>query len=211
MQKNLSRKQHWENIYKVKDTTKDVSWYQDDPRTSIDLILSTGMDKPDSIIDIGGGDSKLVDKLLDQGFKNIAVLDISSKAIEKAKTRLGEKAKLVTWIETDVLEFDPKAHFDIWHDRATFHFLTKEEEISRYVATARESIKPNGYLIISTFSMSGPTQCSGLDITQYSKDSIKNTFKRGFNYVRSFETTHITPFGTKQNFIFSLFKKRISV
>ena len=119
-----SIKQHWEKIYQTKDTVHEVSWYQDVPKTSIDLILSTGVDNNANIIDIGGGDSKLIDKLLELGFKNISILDISAKALQKARTRLGEKGKSVIYIEADILEFDTESRFDIWHDRAAFHFLT---------------------------------------------------------------------------------------
>lgn len=201
-------KQHWENIYGTKDTTREVSWYQNNPQTSTDLILSTGIDKNGSVIDIGGGDSKLADKLLDLGFKNVFVLDISAKAIEKAKIRFGEKAMLVTWIEADILEFESSARFDVWHDRAAFHFLTKKDDIARYVKIASKFIKPSGYLIISTFSMSGPKKCSGLDITQYSEDSIIRAFGKNFQHIRSFEETHITPFNTKQDFLFNVFRRK---
>lgn len=204
---NKSKKPHWEEIYRTKDTTSEVSWYQDNPKTSIDLILSTGMDKNVSIIDIGGGDSKLVDQLLKLDFKNLFVLDISARALEKAKTRLADKAKIITWIETDVLEFKTNNHFDIWHDRATFHFLTKKRKIARYIGIAYKLIKPNGYLIVATFAINGPKKCSGLDITQYTGDSIKKTFKQGFKHINSFKEVHITPFNTKQNFIYNVFKK----
>lgn len=205
---NSSTKQHWEEIYQAKDTVREVSWYQDIPKTSIDLILSTGVDKNANIIDIGGGDSRLVDKLLELDFKNVFVLDISANALQKAKTRLGEKVESVTWIETNVLEFGTESRFDIWHDRTAFHFLTKEKEIVRYVEIAGKFIKPSGYFIISTFSMNGPKKCSGLDITQYSEDSIKRTFENNFIHIRSFEKIHITPFDTKQNFLFNLFKRK---
>jgi len=203
-----STKQHWEEIYQTKDTARGVSWYQDIPKTSINLILSTGVDKNANIIDVGGGDSMLVDKLLELGFKNIFILDISAKALQKAKTRLGEKAKSVAWIKADILEFSTESRFDVWHDRAAFHFLTKEEDIVRYLEIAGKLIKPSGYLIISTFSMSGPKKCSGLDITQYSEDSIKKTFRKDFNHIKSFEEIHTTPFNTKQNFLFNLFKRK---
>ena len=203
-----STKQHWENIYQAKNTVHDVSWYQNVPKTSIDLVLSTGMSMNGNIIDVGGGDSKLVDKLLDLGFRNIFVLDISAKALQKAKTRLGEKAKSVIWIEADILEFNTESSFDIWHDRAAFHFLTKEEDIAHYVEIAGKFIKPDGYLIISTFSVNGPKKCSGLDITQYSEDSIKKIFQKNFSHIRSFEEIHTTPFNTKQNFLFNLFKRK---
>ena len=203
-----STKQHWEGIYQTKDTVREVSWYQDIPKTSIDLILSTGVDKNANIIDIGGGDSRLVDKLSELGFKNISVLDISAKALQKAKTRLGKNGKTIIWIEADVLEFDTESRFDIWHDRAAFHFLTKEEDIANYVEIAGKFIKPSGYLVMSTFSTNGPKKCSGLEITQYSEDSIKKIFRKDFSYIKSFEEIHTTPFNTKQNFLFNVFKRK---
>ena len=204
-----SIKQHWEKIYQTKDTVHEVSWYQDVPKTSIDLILSTGVDNNANIIDIGGGDSKLVDKLLELGFKNIFILDISAEVLQKAKTRLGEKGTSVIYIEADILEFDTESRFDIWHDRAAFHFLTKKEDIVRYVEIAGKFIQPSGYLIISTFSMNGPKKCSGLDIMQYSDDSIKKTFQKDFSHIRSFEEIHTTPFDTKQSLLFTLFKRNL--
>ncbi len=205
---NNATKPHWEEIYQTKDTVREVSWYQDTPKTSVNLILSTRVDKNASIIDIGGGDSRLVDTLVELGFKNICVLDISAKALQKAKTRLGEKGRSVTYIETDILEFDTESRFAIWHDRAAFHFLTKEEDIVRYVTTAGRFIKPNGYLIIATFSTNGPKECSGFAITQYSEDTIKKTFQKNFSHIRSFEEIHTTPFHTKQNFLFTVFKRK---
>lgn len=205
--KNNSSKQHWEGIYEAKDTTREVSWYQNNPETSTNLILSTDVDRDGNIIDIGGGDSKLVDKLLSLGFKNIFVLDISARALQKAKNRLGEKAELITWVDKNVLDFDTSSRFDIWHDRAAFHFLTREEDIARYVKIAEKLTKQNGHLIISTFSKNGPKKCSGLYITQYSENSIKKVFEKRFDHVRSFEETHITPFNTKQIFLWSIFKK----
>ncbi len=205
---STSTKQHWEKIYQTKNTVHEVSWYQDTPKTSIDLIVSTGVDENANIIDIGGGDSRLVDNLLELGFKNIFILDISAKALQKAKTRLGGKGKSAIYIEADILEFDTESRCNIWHDRAAFHFLTKKEDIVRYVENAGKIIKPSGYLIIATFSMNGPKKCSGLDIMQYSEDSIKKTFQKDFSHIRSFEEVHTTPFDTKQNFLFNLFKRK---
>ena len=203
-----TNKKHWENIYQTKDTINEVSWYQDNPRTSVELILSTGLSKAASIIDVGGGDSKLVDKLLESGFKNLFVLDISAAALEKAKIRIGSKAGLITWIEADILEFETGARFDVWHDRAAFHFFTHEDDVASYAVASEKLVKPDGYLIISTFSVNGPKRCSGLDITQYSNDSIKKTFEKGFNHLKSFEESHTTPFSTQQNFLWSVFKHR---
>lgn len=203
-----STKQHWEEIYKTKDTTREVGWYQRVPKTSLDLIQSTNIDKNSTIIDIGGGDSNLVDELLKRGFKNIFVLDISGASLEKAKTRLGERAKSVTWVDSDILDFDTDARFDVWHDRGAFHFFSEKRDISRYVEIAGTLIKPQGYLIIATFSIHGSKRCSGLDVTQYSEDSIKKTFSKDFNHVRSFEETHVTPFNTNLIFLFSVLQRK---
>jgi len=205
--KNNKTKQHWEKIYREKDTTSEVSWYQNNPRTSIELILSTRIGKDAYIIDIGGGDSNLIDKLLELSFENLFVLDISAKSLEKAKTRLDDKADSVTWIESDVLKLETNISFDVWHDRATFHFLTNKEDIARYIEIVDKFIKPNGHLVIATFSVNGPKKCSGLYITQYSEDSIKRTFEKSFEHIKSIEEDHTTPFNTKQSFIYSVFKK----
>jgi len=208
MAKDKAKKQHWEEIYSSKDTTCEVSWYQDNPRISIDQILSTGIDRNARIIDIGGGDSRVVDQLLALGFEDLSVLDISLKSLQKAQKRLGDKAKQVTWIESDILQFNPKLHYDLWHDRATFHFFTDQRDITRYTKIAGRFIKPNGYLIISTFSLNGPKKCSGLDVTQYSEDSIKQVFEKDFIHVKSFKKEHITPFKTNQSFLFTIFRRK---
>jgi ubiquinone/menaquinone biosynthesis C-methylase UbiE len=205
--RNKSLKQHWEEIYRAKDTTSEVSWYQDNPQNSVDLILSTGVGKRGNIIDVGGGDSKLADQLLVLGFQNLFVLDIAATALTNAKSRLGSMADSVTWIETDILEFKTDTHFDVWHDRATFHFLTKKKDITNYVGIASRFISPGGYLIISTFSTNGPKKCSGLDIVQYSKISIIKTFGEKFHHIKSFEQIHTTPFGTKQAFLWNIFRR----
>ncbi|RJQ33058.1 class I SAM-dependent methyltransferase [Candidatus Parcubacteria bacterium] len=204
--KNNSLQQHWEEIYRTKNTAREVSWYQDNPQISIDLIQSTGADKNASIIDIGGGDSKLVDALLDLGFQSLFVLDISAESLKKARTRFGDKANSITWVVADVLDFETDRKFDIWHDRAALHFLTEKKDISRYVEKAYRYTKPNGYLIIAAFSINGPKKCSGLDITQYSETSIKEIFN-GFEHIRSFEKIHTTPSNMKQNFLWSILKK----
>ena len=152
------------------------------------------------IIDIGGGDGKLVDCLLNRGFEHVTVLDISEKAIQRAKARLGRKADKVHWVVGDVTEFEPDAPFDVWHDRATFHFLTKDEEISKYIETAREAVR--GFMAIGTFSDRGPTKCSGLEIKQYNEDTLSREFQNGFEKIRCFTEDHTTPFKTTQNFLF---------
>jgi len=199
-----ARKKHWETIYETKNPDQ-VAWTQDIPKSSLDIINSFKLPKSASIIDIGGGDSKLVDFLLDQGYTNISVLDISARALEKAKIRLGEKSKLVNWIECDIIKFKPTKTYDIWHDRASFHFLTKADQISKYLAIAENHI--NKYLVIGSFSEHGPTKCSGLEIQQYNVQSLVKIFNRHFEIVNSMTENHITPFSTSQNFLFCSFKK----
>lgn len=201
-------KGHWENVWTTKKSN-EVSWYQQDPKTSIELILSTNPSKDARIIDVGGGDSNLVDTLLDLGFKNIAVLDISAKALERAKERLGDRAQMVTWIEHNIMEFENDDRYDIWHDRALLHFLTSEENIKNYVELTRQHVRPRGYLIISTFSTKGPMMCSGLDTKQYSEESMKKLFSNGFEHIKSFEEEHVTPRGISQIFTYNVFRKTI--
>ena len=160
------------------------------------------------MIDIGGGDSKLVDFLLDEGFEDITVLDISAKALEKAKQRLGDLADKVKWIVSDITEFEPPTTFDLWHDRATFHFLTNKEQITRYMNTARKAVK--GYLTIGTFSDNGRKKCSGLDIKQYNEQTLTAELQNGFDKIRCITEDHITPFNTTQNFLFCSFKRHLS-
>ena len=198
-------KKHWETVYETKNPNQ-VSWTQEIPKTSLNFIHSFNTNKNAKIIDIGGGDSKLVDFLLDEGFQNITVLDISQKAIEKAQLRLGEKAKKVNWIVSNITDFKPTTQYDIWHDRATFHFLTSQEQINKYLEIVKNAV--SGYLIIGTFSENGPLKCSGLEIKQYSKETITELFQSEFQVLEYFTEDHLTPFDTTQNFIFCSFKKR---
>ena len=203
----LERKKHWETVYETK-SSKQVSWTQDIPKTSLDFINSFGLTKSAKIIDVGGGDSKLVDYLLDEGFVNITVLDISDKALNIAKNRLGEKADKVNWVVSDITEFKTSATFDVWHDRATFHFLTTNRDVEKYIETARKSVK--GYLTIGTFSENGPKKCSGLDVQQYSRDTLTAKLKNGFDKLKCVTEDHTTPFDTIQNFIFCSFKRKMN-
>jgi len=199
------RQEHWEHVYQTK-TPEQVSWTQEVPRTSLDFINSVGPDKDVSIIDIGGGDSNLVDFLLEAGYTNITVLDISKKALERAKARLGEKAKNVQWIVSDITHFTPSVQYDVWHDRAVFHFLTKPQEITTYVSLTNNHVKHS--MVIGTFSKTGPLKCSGLEITQYSETSMNSAFEEAFEKITCIEETHTTPFNTTQNFVFCSFKKK---
>lgn len=163
----LQEKVHWDNIYST-EAEDEVNWFQPYPKTSMEFVELLNLPRAANIIDICGGDSHFVDALLDKGYQNILVLDISANAIERAKKRLGAKASMVHWIVSDVTEFDQPVQFDFWHDRAAFHFLTTEEKIYKYVSIAEDAIKKDGYLILGTFSENGPTRCSGLEIQQYS-------------------------------------------
>lgn len=203
----LHKKQHWETIYETK-SPEQVSWTQEVPKTSLDFIHSFGVDKTARIIDIGGGDSKLVDHLLDNGYENITVLDISAKALDRAKARLGNKAEKVNWVISDITEFEPETAFDIWHDRATFHFLTTKEQVAKYLDIARQSV--NGYMTIGTFSTNGPTKCSGLDIQQYDEQTLTAELENGFDKLKCITEDHTTPFNTKQNFLFCSFKRQVN-
>lgn len=200
-------KDHWERIYETNVET-EFSWFQEYPKTSIDFINLFNLSKDAKIIDIGGGDSHLVDALIELGYTNIYVLDISAKAIQRAKDRLGHHAQRVNWIVADITEFTPDVSFDFWHDRAAFHFLTTEEQISRYLTTVSKAIQPNGYLVLGTFSESGPKKCSGLEIKQYSAASMSHLFEQDFKRIKCIEENHATPFNTLQNFVFCSFQKR---
>ena len=201
----LDRTAHWENVYETKAPNK-VSWSQEYPKISFEIVQSFELPKTAKIIDVGGGDSKLVDCLLDNGYEDITVLDISEKALIRAQNRLQDKASKVNWIVSDITKFKPDTSFDIWHDRAAFHFLTEADEISQYVALASSCVK--GYLSVGTFSKQGPFKCSGLNISQYSKEELMSAFSSGFNYLDSKFEDHTTPFDTIQNFLFCSFKKK---
>lgn len=199
--------QHWNTIYQSKNEN-EVSWYQEYPKTSIELIKELNLPLSAHIIDIGGGESHLVDVLLEMGYTNISVLDISETALQKNQNRLGEKSKLVNWIATDITEFIPRQKYDLWHDRAAFHFLTTEENVKKYVSIAERTITQDGFLIMGTFSDNGPTKCSGLDTKQYTEESLKKVFERSFE-LKSFKyLDHSTPFNTIQNFLFCTFQRK---
>ena len=200
-------KNHWENIYSTKEET-EVSWFQEYPKTSMEFLELFKLPLTANIIDIGGGDSHFVDVLLNKGFVNIWVLDISVSAIERARIRLGDRSKLVNWVVSDVTEFKPEVQFDFWHDRAAFHFFTNEDAINKYVKIAEDGIKAHGYLVLGTFSENGPEKCSGLKIKQYNEASMSVRFEIAFNRIKCITEDHVTPFNTVQNFLFCSFQKK---
>lgn len=198
-------KQHWETIYNKKEDN-EVSWFQENPEVSLTLIEKYSFGQKDlSVIDIGGGNSLLSGKLADRNYKKLCVLDISKAAIERSRKR-NPKAS-IKWMETDILTCILIKEIDIWHDRAVFHFLTDKQDIQKYVSIASESVVKNCYLILGTFSESGPEKCSGLPITQYSEKKFRDLFEPNFELIECFEETHTTPFNSEQNFIWVVFKR----
>ena len=203
---NFDRKKHWENIYETKEL-KNLSWFQPTPEISLDFFKQFNMPTTAKVIDIGGGDSFLVDELLNLGYQDLTVLDISTAAIDRAKQRLGDRAKGVKWIVADAATFKPTEKYDFWHDRAAFHFLTDEQEISNYLETAQQNINPKGVLVIGTFSEQGPKKCSGIEIKQYSETTMTDRLKNFFEKIKCITVDHKTPFDTVQNFVFCSFRK----
>ncbi|MFN5793803.1 MAG: class I SAM-dependent methyltransferase [Bacteroidota bacterium] len=199
------RKLHWENIYATKDL-QSVSWYQSKPEPSLQFVKDFNIPKDAKIIDVGGGDSLFIDYLIDLGYSNLTVVDISEVALEKAKKRLGNKSDLVNWIVADISNFVPPAKYDFWHDRAAFHFLTNEEEINNYVKTVKQYLNENGLFVVGTFSENGPEKCSGITIKQYSEVLLDKLLGNLFIKVKCFVVDHKTPFDTIQNFIFCSFR-----
>ena len=204
---SMNSQYHWDKVYSSK-AEDEMSWFQNYPVTSMEFVDLFHLPLNANIIDIGGGDSHFVDALLDKGYKNIWVLDISAKAIEKAKQRLGEKAQAVHWIVSDVTTFVPPVSFDLWHDRAAFHFLTTGNKIEKYASVAKDAIKKGEYLVLGTFSENGPKKCSGLDIRQYSETSMSAQFEIAFDKIKCITEDHTTPFNTVQNFLFCSFRRK---
>ncbi len=202
----MNSKDHWENIYQSKPLT-DASWYEPIPETSLSIISRLKLPKDAAIIDIGGGDSLLADHLLALGYTNITVLDISSAAIERAKLRMGKQATLVNWVVSDMLVFKESKKFEIWHDRAAFHFLTDPQDQQLYLDNVNKNLKENGYLIISTFALDGPEKCSNLPVQQFSEISLCNKFGPYFKKLNCFTKEHLTPFRTLQQFLYCTFQK----
>jgi len=203
----MNMKTHWEHIYETKAPTR-VSWYQEHAQFSLQYILSAGIQKTDHIIDVGGGASTLVEDLLADGFEHITILDISATALKLACERLGNRAASVNWIEADITQAELPLHtFDVWHDRAVFHFLTQDSDRQHYVNTVRHAVRPGGHVIVATFALDGPDHCSGLEVVRYDPESLHDEFGDGFELKDSTKETHHTPFGTEQKFIYCYCRK----
>jgi len=200
------RKKHWENIYETKELD-GVSWFQEKPSTSLSLIEGSSIKKNVEIIDIGCGKSYLIDNLLKNQFSDVSILDISNNALKEVQKRISKYTNKGNLFNSNVLDFNTDKRFDIWHDRAVFHFLTTEKEVSNYIKIAENHIREGGTLIIGTFSENGPLKCSGLEISRYSVEDLKLLFTKSFDLVEHLNTDHTTPFDTIQNFNFCRFKK----
>jgi len=196
-----SRQKHWNDLYASRKI-EEVSWYQKVPQTSLDFILNSNILKNDPIIDIGGGDSFLVDFLLDNNFTDITVLDISDIAIARAKDRLGPRADDVHWIVSDVCDFNVSREYALWHDRAVFHFMIEPDDINHYLQVVVKGIEDNGKLVLGTFSENGPERCCALNVTRYSTRELCAIFSKNFNCKNKLNTIHRTPFGKEQAFSF---------
>ena len=202
-----NRKNHWERVYQ-KLSPAEVGWYQAYPEISMNLIQHTGAGTDNSIIDVGGGTPSLSVLLLDKGFKRITVLDNSENAIEQAKSQLGEKADRIRWIEADITKYKFAEQYDVWHDRAVFHFLTEAQDRKGYLKSLDQALKLNGHIILSTFGLDGPPKCSGLPVVRYSPDALQKELGDNFNLVESVAENHVTPSGVNQNFIYCRFLKQ---
>ena len=207
-----SRQAHWEEVYTSRDETT-VSWFQDNPAPSLDLIARVGQRKDADIkgidiIDIGGGASRLADHLLARGFRHVTVLDISQGALDLAALRLGRRASEVQWIAADVTEWNPSRRFDLWHDRAAFHFLVDPEDRAAYVARLKQALRVGGHAIIATFAPDGPEKCSGLPVNRYDAEGLAHELGETFTLVESLRHDHTTPGKATQRFQFSVFQRR---
>ena len=200
----MEKKLHWEKIYQTKKND-GVSWFQEIPTESIELIKKYSSDNSDKIIDVGCGKGFLADNLLESKFKDITLVDISSNALSEINNRL--KNQYLSFIETDILDFNSDYKYDIWHDRAVFHFITENKSIDKYISLCNNYINRDGTLIIGTFAEDGPLKCSGLEIKRYSINDLVNLFKENFELAEGFKMLHQTPFDTQQSFTFCIFKK----
>ena len=204
----MDRKAHWERVYTTRQST-EVSWYQAEPTRSLELLREAGAGPETAIIDIGGGDSTLVDAVVAGHLGRLTVLDISGAALARARARLGERAGEVTWVEADVTRAELPAHaFDVWHDRAVFHFLTEPEDRARYAALAAAAVRPGGTLLMATFAPEGPPRCSGLEVARYSPEALARELGDAFSLTRGFGDVHHTPAGGEQRFTVAVFRRR---
>lgn len=200
------RHDHWETVYRTKGEA-DVSWFEETPSLSFDLLQSIGVKPSSSIVDIGGGASRLVDVLLERGFRDLTVLDLSAEALALARRRLGDRASAVEWIAADVTEWEPERRYDVWHDRAGFHFLTSQAQQRAYVDRLDRSLRDGGHAIIGTFALDGPETCCGLPVARHDSASLATLLGEGFVLIDARRHDHVTPGGVVQRFQFSIFRR----
>lgn len=203
---DTGRRDHWDEVYRTK-AENEVSWFEEEPALSLELMRLAGLTPTSSVIDIGGGASHLVDNLLRLGLSRVTVLDISEAALATAQARLGPEASRATWIAADVTTWEPLQVYDIWHDRAAFHFLTQPEDRAAYGRCLAKALKPGGHAIIASFAEDGPERCSGLPVTRYSPQALATALGSMVELVESRRHSHATPWGTVQKFQFSLFRR----
>jgi SAM-dependent methyltransferase len=203
---DASRQDHWENVYTSKGESQ-LSWFQETPALSLELIERVGVARSSAIVDIGGGASRLADSLVSRGYEDVTVLDLSAAALAAARSRIGAEASRVTWIAADVTAWEPSRSYDLWHDRAAFHFLTLARDQAAYVARLRRALRPGGHAIIGTFALDGPERCSGLAVSRYDAEHLAATLGRGFELIDSRPHAHVTPWGATQKFQFSTFRR----
>lgn len=203
---DVSRKTHWENVYTTKGE-KEVSWFQESPAPSLELMALAGLSSDAAIVDIGGGASRLVDALVERKFGQITVLDLSAAALDAAKERLGDRGAGVEWVVADVTSWEPSQIYDLWHDRAAFHFLTDTSDRSAYVRHLKKAVRSGGHVIIGTFAPDGPERCSGLPILRYDAGTLGAVLGGDFELTDSRRHDHITPWGAVQRFQFSTFRR----
>ena len=204
-----SRQEHWEHVYTTKGES-EVSWFQENATPSLELLTLTGETPRSAVIDIGGGASRFVDALVEIGFQAVTVLDLSEAAIAVAKARLGSRADKVKWVVADVTTWEPQQVYDLWHDRAAFHFLTEEHDRTAYVACMIKAVKPGGHAIIATFAPDGPERCSGLPVVRYDAKSLGSVLGDAFELIETRRHQHITPRGSEQRYQFSVFRRALS-
>ncbi len=204
---SAARTAHWEQIYTTKPL-ENTSWYQPNPHTSLDLIAGLNVPKDAPLLDVGGGDSFLAEHLLELGYTDITVLDISEAALDRARQRMGDRASDVQWIASDITSFQPSRTYAVWHDRAAFHFLRAPEDQAAYKSVQQAATHAGSYAIIGTFSTNGPLKCSGIEIQQYSPDTMQEAFSPEWTVLQTQVVEHPTPFDTIQEFVFGVFKRR---
>jgi 2-polyprenyl-3-methyl-5-hydroxy-6-metoxy-1,4-benzoquinol methylase len=205
----MSSRTHWQQVYEQRKPP-ELSWWEPTPQASLDLIKNTSLASDAAILDVGGGASKLAGELLNHGYSDITVADLASKAMEEAQAELGERAEAIRWVETDVSNHDFGRQYDLWHDRAFFHFLVTAEDRHAYVAALRRALRPGGHVIVATFGPDGPTKCSGLPVARYGPDDLAEVLGDGFEPLSGRLTMHNTPSGTRQQFLYAHLRRKRS-